>query len=159
MGRKTTILVDFDHTLFDTERYVREKSASDHVDYKEFLYPDTLAFIKYASDFGEAVLFSEGDVEFQREKISGTGIESLFSGGVKIFPSFSKMENLDDMVLNGKVIIVDDKPEVVDYGISKGFTVIRVRRGKYSDEESKNQPDFVVKSLSEIIEKDILQSF
>ncbi|KKS05248.1 MAG: hypothetical protein UU57_C0014G0022, partial [Candidatus Woesebacteria bacterium GW2011_GWE1_41_24] len=53
----------------------------------------------------------------------------------------------------------DDKPEVVDYGISKGFTVIRVRRGKYSDEESKNQPDFVVKSLSEIIEKDILQSF
>jgi UDP-N-acetylmuramate--alanine ligase len=156
---KVTILVDFDHTLFDTEKYAEARSVRKINDYKEFLYPDAVDFIKYASSFGEMVLFSEGDVPFQKEKIKGTGIENLFSGGVKIFPSYSKMKNLDNLKTGDKVVLIDDKPEVTDYGISKGFTVIRVRRGKYSSEEAINEPNFVVKSLSEIIDKDILRGF
>ena len=160
MDNNLVVLVDFDYTLFDTEKFVQFLSTSpSSIDYKNFLFPDALPFIEYASKFAKLTLFSEGEPEFQKEKIEGTGIENLFSGGVKIFPSYSKMKNLDNLKTDAKVVLIDDKPEVVDYGISKGLTVIRIRRGKYSSEESMKEPNFVVKSLSEIVDKDILRSF
>jgi len=75
MDNKITILIDFDYTLFDTTKFVETlEKSSDTIDYKEFLYPDTQSFIEYASKFGDLTLFSEGELEFQKEKIEGTGI-------------------------------------------------------------------------------------
>lgn len=159
MDKKLIILIDFDHTLFDTTRFVESLSSSPKkVNYKDFLYSDALEFINYASDFGDLILFSEGDVDFQKKKIDGTGIGELFSGGVKIFPSYSKMQNLANITIGERVILIDDKPEVIDKGISMGYHIIRVKRGKHRDEEMKNKPDFVVSSLSEIVAEDILRS-
>jgi FMN phosphatase YigB (HAD superfamily) len=80
----------------------------------------------------------------------------LFTGGVKIFPSYSKMNELFKIPEGEKTILVDDKPEVVDQAVSLGYKVIRVKRGKYAADETKLKPDFVVVSLAEIISKDIL---
>jgi hypothetical protein len=159
MDKNLTILVDFDHTLFNTTKFVEFMSGSPKtIDYKDFLYPDALEFVNYASDFGNLTLFSEGEVDFQKEKIDGTGIGGLFSGGVRIFPSYSKMQDLASIATVKKTVLIDDKPEVVDNAISLGCHVIRVKRGKYSDKETKSKPDFVVNSLSEVVEKDILRS-
>lgn len=157
MDKKTTILIDFDYTLFDTSRFVEtlEKSP-DTIDYKVFLYPDTLSFIDYASRFGDLTLFSEGEPEFQKEKIEGTGISSKFKGGTKIFPSYTKVDELLKMPKDEKTILIDDKPDVVDMAMKSGIFVIRVRRGKFSGDETKESPKFVVDSLSEIVSENLL---
>jgi FMN phosphatase YigB (HAD superfamily) len=159
MDKKLTILVDFDHTLFDTSKFVRYLLNSPKtIDYRDFLYPDSIKFIKSASKFGRTVLFSEGDIEFQKEKIKGTGVGKMFSGGVKIFSSFSKMQELPNLFKDGKIVVIDDKPEIVDKAILGGCKTIRIKQGKHRAEKTKFRPDFEVGSLSEIIAKGILQS-
>jgi FMN phosphatase YigB (HAD superfamily) len=158
LTKNVVILVDFDYTLFDTAKFVEFLSNSPKtINYKDFLFSDALEFISYASSFGNLVLFSEGDVNFQKEKITGTGIGKLFSGGVKIFSSFSKMEDLSNVVTSQKVILIDDKPGVIDKGIFMGYSTIRIRRGKYANKETKNKPDFVVDNLSNLVTKDLLR--
>lgn len=155
---KLTIFVDFDYTLFDTTKFVEFLSSSpNNINYKDFLYSDALDFIGYASKFGELTLFSEGEVDFQREKIISTGIDKLFSGGIKIFPSYSKAANFVHLEDGQKAILIDDKPEIIDQGISLGYQTIRVKRGKYVSQETKESPRFVVDNLSEIVERNLLQ--
>lgn len=156
MDKKFEMFIDFDHTIFNTEEFAKYLSTSPkQINYKEFLYPDAISFIKYASGFGKTVIFSEGDPAFQKEKIDGSGIAE-FASCVQIFPSYSKMTELKSQ--GAEIILIDDKPEVVDEAIDKGVTVIRVRRGKYKDVETKREPKFVVSSLQEIVDRDLLKS-
>lgn len=157
MMDNTVILVDFDHTLFDTGRFAQSSGATSvGLNYKDFLYPDVFEFINYASKFGELTLFSEGEVEFQKEKIEGCGIKTLFSGGVKVFPSHSKADELLKISKPENIILIDDNPEVVDKAISLGCRVIRVKRGKHEKSGTKKQPEFTVENLSEIVRKNLL---
>lgn len=160
MSKDVTILVDFDHTLFDTTQFANSISGSPKaVDYKDFLYPDALPFLEYASEFGDLTLFSEGEIEFQKEKIDGVGIEKFFTDGIKILPSYTKVSELTKMSNAVNLIMIDDKPEVVDQAISLGFKVIRINRGKYAGVNSKLKPNFVVESLAELVKKDLLRDF
>lgn len=160
MSKDVTILVDFDYTLFDTTRFVNTLSSSPKtVDYKDFLYPDALGFLEYASEFGNLILFSEGEIEFQKEKIDGVDIEKLFSGGIKILPSYTKVSELTKMSNAVNLIMIDDKPDVVDQAVSLGFKTIRINRGKYAGVNTKLKPNFVVESLEEIVKKDLLRDF
>lgn len=158
MNKNLTILVDFDHTLFDTEKFVKLRSGnSKKIDYSKLLYPDALVFITYANSKGTTILFSEGEIPFQKEKIKGTGIEKLFNGGVRILPSFSKMSKLEEWKAEN-LILVDDKPEIIEEAVKRGFLTIRVRRGRYASVDTQNPADFTVKSLREIVDKNLLES-
>ena len=158
MNKNLTILVDFDHTLFDTGKFVKFRSKNPkELNYSDFLYPDAISFIIYAGSKGTSVLFSEGEVDFQKEKIKGTGIEKLFNGGVRVLPSFSKMASLGEWE-GKKIVLIDDKPEVIEEAAKNGFLTIRVRRGRYADLDTQNLADFTVKSLREIIDKNLLES-
>lgn len=160
MSKDLTILVDFDYTLFDTTKFVNTLSGSPKaIDYKDFLYPDALEFLEYASEFGDLTLFSEGEIEFQKEKIDGVEIGKFFLGGVKILPSYTKFSELTRMSNVTNMIMVDDKPEIVDQAISLGFKVIRIKRGKYAEVNTKLKPNLVVESLSEIVKKDLFREF
>lgn len=159
MDKKKIILIDFDYTLFDTDKFVKYlQRAPEIINFKDFLYPDALEFINYASKIDEITLFSEGDENFQKAKIVGTGIGKLFPGGVKILPSFTKVQELLKISRNGNVVLIDDKPEVVDSALSMGCKVIRVKRGKYEKDDTKTKPNQTVGTLSEIINKDLLRS-
>lgn len=154
-----TILVDFDYTLFDTDKFVKYLQDSPEViNFNDFLFSDVNEFLDYASKFGELTLFSEGDLDFQKAKINGSGIVNLFSGGIKILPSYTKVMELEKIENKENVILIDDKPEVVDKAVSLGIKVIRVKRGKYKEEGTKSSPNLVVNSLSEIVEKDLLKN-
>lgn len=159
MDKDSIILVDFDHTLFDTSRFVEFLSKSpETINYKDFLYPDVSGFLDYASKLGKLTLFSEGEVEFQKEKIEGTGIGKLFPGGVRILPSYTKVGELAKMSDASETILIDDKPEIIDQAISSGFKVIRVKRGKYAGEDTKFKPNIEVESLAEIVKNDLLRN-
>ncbi len=155
---KNIILIDFDHTLFNTNKFVEnvDKLGKD-VNYKSFLYPDAEEFVTYASKYGTPVLFSEGEVNFQLEKIKNTGIDKLFKENVKVYPSYEKMLDIKKLTAGHDVVLIDDKPEVVDMAISWGYKVIRIKRGRYIESNSNLLPTHEVDSLKAIISKDLLK--
>jgi FMN phosphatase YigB (HAD superfamily) len=154
---KRQILVDFDHTLFNTEKFKEILKTGTIPGYPEFLYDDAPQFLEYAREYGELALLSEGEPDFQKEKIEKSGISKFFSE-VKIFPSFQKSTYFAQVSDKPNVILIDDKPDIIDEAVSVGLTVIRVKRGKYKDAETKFRPRYVVNSLQEIIDKDILKN-
>jgi len=155
---KNIILIDFDHTLFNTTKFAENvDKLNGDINYKSFLYPDAEEFIKYASQYGTPVLFSEGELNFQLEKIKNTGIGKLFRENVKVYPSYGKMADIKNLTNGHSVVLIDDKPEIVDMAISWGYKVIRVKRGKYIDSNSNLSPTHEVESLRDIISKDLLK--
>lgn len=154
---KNQILIDFDNTLFDTESFKKELAKKGELkDLSMFVYPDVTRFIDYAKIYGVPILFTEGDLSLQKEKILKSGIDELF-GTVKVFDSYTKIENLKKDFQVGSTVIIDDKPDFVKDAFAFGFKVIRVKRGKYSNVIADVPEDFVAESLDEIIEKDLIR--
>ena len=157
---KKIILIDLDHTLFNTQEFRKVLNLPDkQVNYRSFLYNDALPFIKYVSKYGTPVLFTEGDMDFQNQKIEKSGLKKVFGRDIKVFPACGKARNnalTDDQELIGRVLI-DDKPEVLDKAISLGYKTIRVRRGKYKLLNGRMRPDYVVSDLKSIIKKDLFK--
>lgn len=159
MNNKTIILIDFDHTLFNTDEFVKNMNKPDkNLEYKNFLYSDAEEFVSYAARYGTPVLFSEGEVDFQWDKINKTELKKLFGENIKVYPSYTKMVEIKKFTNGSKVILIDDKPEVVDTGLALGYKVIRVKRGKYEASDTKLNPAHVVDSLKTIISKDLLKN-
>lgn len=153
------ILIDLDYTLFDTEKLRKNlESNSVDFDYKDLLYPDALEFLSYASKSGTPVLFSEGEVDFQKDKIKGTGLKKIFGRNIKIYPSYEKIFALPKIMQDGNTILIDDKPDIVDRATALGIKTIRVRRGRYDKVDTKLRPLSEVKNLTDIISKDLLRS-
>jgi len=152
--KNALILIDFDHTLFNTEKFKKAIKRETVLKYRDFLYKDALEFLDYAKKFGKLVLFSEGEVDFQRKKIEKSGVLKFFSK-VKIYPTDSKAQNFVEF--RGKrTILIDDKPKIADEAIPAGLSVIRVRRGKYKTINTRFTPAIEVKNLKEIIRRDLL---
>lgn len=159
--KSTLILIDFDHTLFNTTRFKKElKEGRKRFNYRKFLYPDSKKFISYATKYGTPTLFSEGDVNFQKNKIIKTGMKDFFGVNIKIYPSsleIGKMDKINKLAANyQKVILIDDKPEIVSKALALDYKVIRVKRGKYREIKTAIHPTFEVENLKEIIRQDLL---
>ncbi len=152
--KSTLILIDFDHTLFNTEKFKKAIKREAIPRYRGFLYKDALEFLDYAKKFGKLILFSEGEADFQRKKIKKSGVLKFFSK-VKIYPTDSKAQNFVEFQ-GERIILIDDKPKIADEAISVGLSVIRVRRGKYKSINTRFTPAIEVKSLKEIIRRDLL---
>jgi len=106
-----TIFLDFDGTLFDTEKFrdfllkrgnSPEPYKFDTEELAQFLYSDTKSFLQGAGEHN-LVLVTAGDEAFQRAKIKSSGIteffnELLFTGeeakGEVIKEMLSKESNL-----------------------------------------------------------------
>ena len=118
------LLLDFDGTLFRTKKYKKETGTAniscversdycfkilvEHGEADAFLFPDTVDFLKnYAQH--HPVLLTFGDKEYQKAKVSQSGIFHLFTDAIftgtemkgdvikRMFPSTEeKMVFLDD---------------------------------------------------------------
>jgi methionine salvage enolase-phosphatase E1 len=151
------IFIDLDYTLLDVDKFkLKNKNIIGDLDFRDILYSDSLEFINYASKYGIPTLFSEGEIKFQREKVEKTGLEKIFGNNIKIYPSYEKIFELPEIANSNDVVLIDDKPEIIDRAISLGIKVVRIKRGKFKDVDSKKIPYAEVKSLEEIIKKDLL---
>ncbi len=155
MDKNKTFLIDFDHTLFNVNEFVRDRDLGKLKEYKNYLYPDVLEFILYAKRHGKAVLFSEGEHGFQNEKIEKSGVKELFGKDVEIYPSLTKVAGIRNYGTKDKILVIDDKPEVIDNVLEMGYKAIRVKRGKYAEKECSLVPTAEVDNLSEIIRQDL----
>lgn len=142
MTSKKTILIDLDHTLYNVSQ--------------EKLYVDALDFITYAKKYGEVFLFTEGDLSFQKEKVKKLGLDKNFGSNIKIYNEFEKIE-IGQQDFDGKeIVLIDDKPDVINKAINLNWTTIRIRRGKYKDTKTDDNPTYEVKDLESIIERNLL---
>lgn len=159
LTKQSKILVDFDHTLFNTNKFINlvKGDLNTRVEFKDFLYPDALEFISYASKCGRLVLFSEGDIDFQKEKIKKTKLDKLFKDGIEIYSSYAKMNSLKKYSNKENLVLIDDNPKIIDEAVSMGLKAIRVKRGKFKSFDSKQKPEYTVASLKDIMRRDLLQ--
>ncbi|MBL7036498.1 hypothetical protein ISR94_01430 [Candidatus Microgenomates bacterium] len=141
-SQKKIILVDLDHTLYEVD------SGN--------LYPDAIDFVKFAQKQNETYLFTEGDHNFQKNKIEKTGLDKIFGKNIRIYDEFLKIENSKKEFSDKDVILIDDKPLVIDGAISLGWETIRIKRGRYKNKDSQLKPNNTVKDLQTIVSGNLL---
>src|SRR3972149_3425885 len=74
------ILLDFDHTLFDTDRFFWVDLKSAFSDLRPYLFPDVLEFLDAARYRGfELILLSFGDPAWQNYKVRASGLTPYFT--------------------------------------------------------------------------------
>lgn len=134
MIKSKTFLIDLDHTLYDVQ--------------KEKLYPDAIHLLEYLSGKGTIVLFTEGEKEFQLNKIEKLKLSKYFGKNLRVFESYSKMKDTKNDYVGENIYLVDDNPEVLKTAMERKWLTIRVNRGRYKDQVADS--DFKVDDLKSI---------
>jgi hypothetical protein len=108
------------------------------------LYPGALGAVAHVSQFGPAVVLSDGDVVLQPRKISASGIADAVDGNVLIYVHKETM--LDDVERRFPArhyVIVEDKLRVLDalkQHWRERLTTVFVRQGHYA-----HDPELIAK--------------
>lgn len=136
------ILIDLDYTLYDVENQI--------------LHSDAKNFISYAKKCGEIFLFTEGDRNFQMKKVKKYKLDKLFKGNLKLYDEYKKMDEIKKEIKGKKIILVDDRPDVIDKAKLLGWKTIRVKRGRYKKKEGSQKPTYITNDLETIIKLDYL---
>lgn len=127
--------------------------------FAERLYPRALDAIAHVSQFGPAVVLSDGDAVLQPRKISASGIADAVDGRVLVYVHKETM--LDDVERRFPArhhVIVEDKLRVLDalkQHWRERLTTVFVRQGHYAhdpDEIAKYPPaEISLESIGELI--------
>ncbi|MBI2031191.1 MAG: hypothetical protein HYT08_01115 [Candidatus Levybacteria bacterium] len=147
------VLFDIDYTLFDTDLF-RKSGLKKHSVYSEV--NDVLTVLSKVATLG---IFSEGDIEFQKNKLLKTGVKKHF---LKEFIHIAeKKEEVLKKILkkykNNKIFLVDDKLSILHLAknISSSIFTIWVKRGIYAENQKKIpgfKPDSEVGNLKETLQ-------
>lgn len=163
---KPVVLIDFDHTLFDVDKLydnhgdfdsiISFVKAADSLD--DFLYPDALTFLKtLAMDF-TPVIFSEGPLPYQQQKIEKTSLKQYIDPDhFFIFSQNQKSANLPKLIdLFHPICLIDDKPSHLTAASRFNLSTIRIMRGKNSDLPDEITPTFTARNLTQITDSNYL---
>jgi hypothetical protein len=127
------------------------------------LYPGALDVIARLSDWGPAVILSDGDVVFQPHKVKRSGIYDAVKGRVLIY--IHKEQQLDDVEQKYPArhyVLVDDKVRLLD-AVKKVWgsrlTTVFPRQGHYANDTaavSKYPPaDITIERIGDLLKYDL----
>ena|SRR3989344_3167701 len=152
MGKPKVVLFDIDYTLFNTDVF-KETQLEKHS-----VYDEVHGVLEKLSKISKLVIFSEGEINFQKTKLDKTDIKRYFNEhNMHIFKS--KTDGLQLVLkkyLHGKLFLVDDKLSILHDAkklLSDVFT-IWVKRGIYAENQKEIpgfKPDFEIRDLKEIV--------
>lgn len=145
-----TVIFDIDYTLFDTALF-KETGLK-----KFSLYKEIIDVLKKISKIARLIIFSEGEINFQKKKLKKTGILDFFEE-VHIFAF--KEDHLQNVLVRynkTKIFLVDDKLKILKKAKEKFASLITIwiKRGYYAKNQKEIKgftPDYIVEDLSEII--------
>lgn len=150
---KKIILFDIDYTLFNTD-LLKETDLKIHSLYKEV--KDVLNKLSKKANLG---IFSEGEANFQKNKLAKTEIEKYFSQNhiyivekkdQKSLDFFRSYKHLD-------IFLIDDKLSVLRQ-IKRSYPyvfTVWIKRGKYASVQKPINdftPDAEIKDLQKVVE-------
>lgn len=152
-AKKKLVLFDIDYTLFDTSTFKQTNLQK----YK--VYKEVIGVLMELSKIARLGIFSEGDRNFQAEKIAKTNIAKHFlSEHVHIVPNKEEtMRKVLAQYKHSQLFIVDDKLpflSIVQQYAPHAYT-IWVKRGIYAENQKPIKgfrPNATVKSLKSIVE-------
>lgn len=158
------LLIDLDHTLLNTrllfQRFESRKKIKSYVyqtkSLQEFLFPDAAEFFYTASKFLDLGLFSEGEIDFQRQKIEKLNLNKLIPPHHQfVFPPYKKIKALPQIVNKfHPIALLDDKPEYLLKASSLHLKTIWVNRKRFSFDP---RFDFCLDSLSSHVTTKLIQ--
>jgi FMN phosphatase YigB (HAD superfamily) len=134
------------------------------VDYPfaERLYGGALDVLERLGDWGETVIFSDGDVVFQPRKVERSGISKAVRGRVLIY--IHKEMELADVARRYPAehyVLVDDKPRIltaVKQAWGEQVTTVFPRQGQYARDTAAVAaalPDVTVEHIRDLLEYDL----
>jgi hypothetical protein len=152
-------------------RYLRERTPLDELDeqtfqhihslfdnfpFQDFLFPHVLETLHYLNTIGTPVIVSDGDENYQAEKIFQSNIADAVNGRVLLF--IHKQEHLAEIEKRYPAdhwAIIDDKPQILmDIKKLKGdsITTVFVNQGKYAREgfPASFVPDISVDQIGDV---------
>jgi len=153
MRKSKLVLFDIDYTLFDTDLF-KKSGFTKHAVYSEV--NDVLAVLSKEATLG---IFSEGDMEFQKNKLLKTGVKKHF---LKEFTHiFEKKEKILKKIIkkykDKKIFLIDDKLSILHLAksIYPSIFTIWVKRGIYAKNQKEIRgfrPDLEVNNLKDSIQ-------
>lgn len=146
-------------------REIRMLAASSYLVSYPFanrLLPSSLDVIEYVSQWGPAVIFSDGDVVFQPRKVERAGLFDAVAGRVLIY--IHKENELDDVVQRypaDHYVLIDDKIRILT-AVKKiwgeRLTTVFPRQGHYAhaaDVASYPPADIMIERIGDLLEYDL----
>ncbi|HLG75335.1 MAG TPA: hypothetical protein VKX46_02905 [Ktedonobacteraceae bacterium] len=123
-------------TALDEHTYLQIHSLFDNFPFPSALYPHVKETLAYLRTVGVTVIVSDGDLDFQAEKIFRSSLAEAVDGRVLLFTH--KQQNLQELMHAYPADhygMIDDKPDILwdtKKLLGDRVTTIFVRQGKYA---------------------------
>ncbi len=136
-------------TEMDEATYRHVHSIFDNFPFYTELYPYALETLHYLRTIGLPVIVSDGDLQFQAEKIFNSGIAEAVEGRILLY--VHKQQHLDELQQRypaDHYVCIDDKPDIltdVKTLLHEKITTVFVKQGKYA---AGNKPDYFAPDIS-----------
>lgn len=120
----------------DEFTYQHVHSIFEHFPFQQFLYPHAIETLTYLCGIGTPVIVSDGDLDFQAEKIFNSSLADVVEGKVLLYTH--KQEHLSEIMRlypADHYVMIDDKPAIladVKKALGEKVTTVFVKQGKYA---------------------------
>ena len=149
---KKVILFDIDYTLFNTDIFKQSQLRTHAV------YDEVYDVLKELSKIAQLAIFSEGKINFQKNKLLKTGIQKHFLKGYTHIAEKKEemLRRILQKYIDNRVFLVDDKLTILHLAktISPSLFTIWVKRGIYAKNQKEIpgfKPDATVDNLKRFI--------
>lgn len=139
----------------DEQTFLHVESIFDNYPFFNALYPHTLETLHHLRTMGLAVIVSDGDQFFQREKIYRSDLAEAVEGRVLIYTH--KQEHLQEILAEypaDHYAMIDDKPDILMDSkamMGKRLTTVFVKQGHYAKSVPDNfTPDISVLHIGDL---------
>ncbi len=147
------VLFDIDYTLFDTDHFKK----SDLKEHK--IYEEIIGVLEEVSKVAQIGIFSEGELLFQKNKLTKTKIMNFFKAN-HVYISKKKEDILESVLAkykNNKLFLIDDKLMVLYKAkiLAPSIFTIWIKRGVYAINQRPIEdfvPDYVAEDLNKVVE-------
>jgi FMN phosphatase YigB (HAD superfamily) len=128
----------------------------DHFPFQKVLYPQAIETLEYLRTIGIVVIVTDGDCDFQMEKILTSSLADAVEGKVLIYTH--KQEHLPEIIRlypADHYVIIDDKPSIladVKQVLGEKVTTVFVKQGKYARAQLPEGffPDISVEQIADL---------
>jgi FMN phosphatase YigB (HAD superfamily) len=143
-------------TEMDELTYRHVHSVFDHFPFQQVLYPQAIETLEYLRTIGTPVIVSDGDRDFQAEKIFTSSLADAVEGKVLIYSH--KQEHLPEIIRHypaDHYVIIDDKPSIladVKQALGEKVTTVFVKQGKYAHTQFPEgfSPDITIEQIADL---------
>ncbi|EKD57813.1 MAG: hypothetical protein ACD_57C00139G0003 [uncultured bacterium] len=143
-------------------RFARERGSSDYASalavflelpFSQYWRPHAKELVEYLAANFNLIIFSDGDDTFQKEKIEKLGLykkarEVIISRSkIELFFGFSKK-------YHGKLIIIDDRPKVIEEAkrLLGNVITIWIKHGRHAQGYERVNADLETTDLKEVVQ-------